>query len=135
MDRDANGPEDDSDQLEPEDTLDDRGPAEVLDEGYSPPERPWNASEHEDLGERLAEELPEYGAGDDSEGDGLGDSSDTDGELSDDQVGDARAGRLVDSDEGGEVDTDADSWAEDVGVDGAGASSEEAAVHVVGDED
>lgn len=133
MDRDANGPEDDSDQLEPGDTLDDRGSDDVLDEGYSPPERPWNASEHEDLDERLSEELPEYGAGD-SGGDGLGDSSDTDGELSDDQVGDVRAGRLVDSDGGGAVDTDADAWAEDVGVDGAGASSEEAAVHVVGDE-
>jgi hypothetical protein len=107
----------------------------VLDEGYSPPERPWNAAEHENLGERLSEELPEYGAGDDAGDDGLGDSSDTDGELRDDQVGDIRAGRLVGSDGGGAVDTDADSWAQDIGVDGAGSSAEEAAVHVVPDAD
>jgi len=49
----------------------------------------------------------------------------TAGEPRDDEVGDARAGRLVaDGDIDGELD------AQDVGVDGAGASAEEAAVHV-----
>ncbi|MCW0213230.1 MAG: DUF5709 domain-containing protein [Pseudonocardia sp.] len=134
MDRDANGPEDDSDQLQPEDTLDGRSTDDVLDEGYSPPERPWNADEHENLDERLSEELPDFGAEDDAAADGLGDTSDTDGELRDDQVGGERAGRLVASDEGGVRDTDSDAWAEDIGIDGAGASAEEAAVHVVDDE-
>ena len=69
------------------------------------------------------------------DGDGLGDSSDTDGELLDDEVGDARAGRLVDSDDGGNEDTDDELWARDEGIDGAAASAEEAAVHVVRDRD
>lgn len=127
-------------QLEPEDTLEDRGVADVLDEGYSPAERPWavddfgttarEEAEGEDLDHRLAREVPDIT----DEDEGLGDTSDTDGELRDDQVGDRRSGRLVAADEGGVTDDDADAWASDVGVDGAGASAEEAAVHVVDDE-
>ena len=113
-----------SDLLEPEDTLIDRGVQDVLDEGYSPAERPSDFStDHEALGARLSRELPETA---DETGDGLGDAADTDGELYDDQVGVARSGRLV---------ADADAYARDVGIDGAAASSEEAAVHVVADEE
>ena len=128
-------------QLDQGDTLDTRGVADPLDEGYSPVERPWavddfgttarEEAEGEDLDHRLAREVPDIG--DDDEG--LGDTSDTDGELRDDQVGDRRSGRLVASDEGGVTDDDPDAWASDIGIDGAGASAEEAAVHVVGDED
>ncbi len=128
-------------QLDQGDTLDDRGVADPLDEGYSPAERPWavddfgttarEEAEGEDLDHRLAREVPDIS----DEDDGLGDTSDTDGELRDDQVGDRRSGRLVASDEGGVSDTDDEAWASDIGVDGAGASAEEAAVHVVGDED
>jgi hypothetical protein len=50
--------------------------------------------------------------------------SGTDGELRDDEVGDLRAGRLV-ADREGDPELDA----LDVGVDGAAASAEEAAVH------
>ncbi len=123
-----------SDQLEPEDTLIDRGVADILDEGYSPPERPLaiddfgitpaEEREGESLDGRLARELPEPPL---PTGDGLGDTSDTDGELIDDEVGDHRAGRLVD---GG-----TDLYAADVGIDGGAASAEEAAVHLVPDED
>ena len=144
MSRDDNGPDVDSDQLGPEDTLDDRGVADVLDEGYSPPERPWAvddfgvtpSDEHtgEDLAHRLAREVPDDWGDDAEDGDWESDTSDTDGELRDDQVGDARAGRLVDYGDGGVTDDDADAWARDAGVDGAGASAEEAAVHVVDDE-
>jgi hypothetical protein len=85
----------------------------------------------ESLDGRLARELPDGdAAGDD---DGLGDASDTDGELLDDQVGSARAGRLVESDEGGLTDNDEELHATDVGVDGAAASAEEAAIHIVSD--
>ena len=146
MSADDNGPDVDSDQLEPEDTLLD-GVSDVLDEGYSPPDRPWAATdygitpeeehEHEDLDHRLARELPDdsYDSDDDTEdADWESDTADTDGELLDDEVGDRRSGRLVDAAEGGVSDTDADAWAEDVGIDGAGASAEEAAVHVVADE-
>jgi hypothetical protein len=120
-------------QLDELDTLDTGGPDDPLDEGLSPPERPWavddwgstprEEAEGEGLDRRLARELPDSRSEEDW--DNLGDVSDTDGELRDDEVGDARAGRLVaDGDVGGELD------AQDVGVDGAGASAEEAAVHL-----
>ena len=113
-----------SDLLGPEDTLIDRGVRDVLDEGYSPAERPSDFStEHEALESRLSRELPE-GVADDGNGDGLGDASDTDGELYDDEVGVVRSGRLTD---------DSELFARDVGIDGAAASSEEVAVHVVPD--
>src|SRR3954452_12279060 len=136
---DGTDPEEASGVLEPEDTLD--GPAgvrDVLDTGWSPAERPWAVDDWgtteaeeaagESLDGRLARELPEGAA---AEGDGLGDASDTDGELLDDEVGDERAGRLSDSEGGGLSDTDDELYAEDEGIDGAGASAEEAAVHVV----
>jgi hypothetical protein len=47
------------------------------------------------------------------------------------EVGDERAGRLVAEDEGVAEDTEKDLVADDVGIDGAGASAEEAAVHMV----
>ncbi len=136
---DGTDPEEASGLAEAEDTLEDpRGVRDVLDTGWSPPERPWavndwgtteaEESAGESLDGRLARELPD-GAVDD--GDGLGDASDTDGELLDDEVGDRRAGRLVDADDGGTTDTDAELYARDAGIDGAAASAEEAAVHVV----
>ena len=131
-----------SGQLGSEDTLDDRGVTDPLDEGVSPAERPWvgdgwgvtarEETGHEPLDGRLARELPD---GRPDVGDGLGDASDTDGELWDDEVGEARAGRLLSRDEGGTTDGDEELWASDIGVDGAGASAEEAAMHIVGDRD
>ena len=101
------------DQLQPADTLDDRGVEDVLDEGYSPPERdPASLRGGDSLEERLDAEEPEpdpYLEADHEPG-----------------AGDPRAGRLVAGDR--------DTFAEDVGIDGAGASAEEAAVHVI-DED
>ncbi|MEW2504202.1 DUF5709 domain-containing protein [Amycolatopsis sp. CA-161197] len=121
--------------LDPEDTLEDGDP---YDEGYSPPEKPlavreWGMTAAEELaGEswegRLARELPDL-AYDDS--DDLGDTTDTDGELLDDEVGDARAGRLVAQDAGFGPDTDEELYASDAGIDGGAASAEEAAVHIV----
>jgi Family of unknown function (DUF5709) len=129
-----------SGQLGVEDTLDDRGVIDPLDEGVSPAERPWigggwgvtarEETGHEPLDGRLARELPD---GADDDGDGLGDASDTDGELWDDEVGEARAGRLLARDEGGVGATDEELWASDIGIDGAGATAEEAAMHIVGD--
>lgn len=130
----------DSGLLEPEDSLDDRGVADALDEGYSPAERPWavddfgttaqEEADGESLDGRLARELPD---GATRAGDGLGDSSDTDGELLDDEVGTARSGRLVAPDQGGASDDDSELYATDVGIDGAAASAEEAAIHIVSD--
>jgi uncharacterized protein DUF5709 len=127
-----NNPEvgEDDGLLDPEDSLLDRDP---LDEGYSPPERPYAVNDwgttaaeeatDEPMDARLAREVPDTAPED---GDGLGDSTDTDGELLDDEVGDQRAGRLADDGE--------ELFTEDVGIDGGAASAEEAAVHLV-DED
>ena len=113
------------DQLQPGDTLDDRGIDDVLDEGYSPPERLSNLSrygEHEDLDQRLAEEEPEVWQRDEA------------GDYVDDgEVGDRRAGRLVDPNGGNGEDVDSDLVGAEVGIDGAGASAEEAAVHIIPD--
>ncbi|MFB7113531.1 DUF5709 domain-containing protein [Streptomyces sp. NPDC056190] len=127
--------------LDPEDTLVYDGVDDPLDRGWSPPERPW-AVEHtgvtaaerrqgETLDQRLAEELPEPPAW---EGDDMGDCEDTDGELLDNEVGDVRSGRLVAPDEGAHEDDESALVATDVGIDGAAASAEEAAMHVVDEE-
>jgi hypothetical protein len=140
---DGTDPEEASGVLEPEDTLEDsHGVRDVLDTGWSPPEKPWavddwgtteaEESAGESLDGRLARELPDSV---EDEGDGLGDSSDTDGELLDDEVGDVRAGRLVDAGGGEDPDTDDELYARDEGIDGAAASAEEAAVHIVRDRD
>ena len=67
-------------------------------------------------------------------GDGIGDCPDSDGEALDNEVGGARSGRLVAPDEGAHEDEESDLIATDVGIDGAAASAEEAAMHIV-DED
>ncbi|MFF5184303.1 DUF5709 domain-containing protein [Streptomyces sp. NPDC000345] len=138
---DASDIQEDTGLLDAEDTLVDDGVADPLDRGWSPPERPW-AVEHsgvtaaerrqgETLDQRLAEEMPDLAAPD---GDGLGDCDGTDGELLDNEVGAARSGRLVAPDEGTHEDEESALVATDVGIDGAAASAEEAAMHIV-DED
>jgi len=132
---------DDEDQPQGEgDSLSDaRGLDEPLDEGYSPPEK-WSVAEgygntplEEELGEsldqRLAQEEPEPDPYVEAE---RADEHPEEVEYLDDgEVGDARAGRLVAPDQGVHEDEDPEEWAEDVGIDGAGASAEEAAVHIV----
>ncbi len=141
---DGTDPEEASGLVQPLDSLDfSSGSVDVLDTGWSPAERPWavmdwGTTEREELaGEslagRLAREVPEQQQ---VEGDGLGDASDTDGELIDDEVGGRRAGRLVETlERWGDVEPEL--HALDVGIDSGAASAEEAAVHVVpeGDED
>lgn len=132
----------DAELLTPEESLDDDETDLDPDEGYSPPERPLElaefgttaveGSEHEDLSHRLARELPDVS--DDDLGDGIGDTSDTDGEPIDREVGDLRAGRLL-GDLLDPTDGASDFRAHDVGIAGAGASAEEAAIHVVPDEE
>ena len=56
-----------------------------------------------------------------------------DGVVDDGEVGDARAGRLVDPDAGGTGDSEKDMVGYDVGIDGAGAGAEEAAMHIIGE--
>ncbi|MER5493609.1 DUF5709 domain-containing protein [Streptomyces sp. LE64] len=134
--------QDDEGLLDAADTLVRDGVDDPLDRGYSPPDRP-HAVDRDDLtftdqlrGEtleqRLAEELPDVRV---PEGDGVGDTTDTDGEPRDAEVGRVRAGRLVAPDEGAHENPVGDLIASDVGIDGAAASAEEAAVHLVDPED
>jgi Family of unknown function (DUF5709) len=123
-------------QLDSAETLTDPR-VDILDEGWSPVEQPrgvdsWGVTPEEErtgqpLAGRLRRESPDETTDDD--GDGLGDARGTDGELYDDEVGRARSGRLV------LAEGDEDGFAEDIGIDGAGASAEEAAVHLVEDPD
>ncbi|OIJ95649.1 DUF5709 domain-containing protein [Streptomyces colonosanans] len=133
--------QDDAGLLDAEDTLVADGVSDPLDRGWSPPERPWaverqgvtaaEGNRGETLDQRLAEELPDITV---PAGDGIGDCPDSDGEPLDNEVGAARSGRLVAPDEGAHEDEESGLIASDVGVDGAAASAEEAAVHIV-DED
>lgn len=128
--------------LEPEESLDSEETGIDLDEGYSPPESPrelraWGltareARTHESLARRLARELPDVT--DQWDGDGIGDSADGDGEPIDRQVGDMRAGRLV-AVGVDPADPSSDYRAIDVGIDGGAASAEEAAIHIIVEED
>lgn len=122
------------DQLQPEDTLDDRGVKDVLDEGYSPPEREPDHLRHpeggESLDERLSGEEPE--AWDQVNSGTEGDLLDHDASR---EVGNQRTGRLKAPDEGTHEDVDSQMIAEDEGIDGAGASAEEAAMHTIDDEE
>ncbi|MDR6172977.1 hypothetical protein QE364_001678 [Nocardioides zeae] len=121
---------------------DDRGLVEPLDEGYSPPEK-WSAGQrfgNTPLEESLGESLEQRVAQEEPEPDPYAEAEreDAEGRLDDlvkeREVGDERSGRLVAPDEGVRTDTEKDLVAEDVGIDGAAAGAEEAAVHVV-DED
>jgi hypothetical protein len=122
-----------AEQLSVADSLLDTRIDDVLDEGYSPPDRepsvhvPTESEEArgESLDELLAAEVPEVWAQDE---DNLFDES---GE----EVGGQRAGRLVSVGSDGYSDTEKDLLAGDVGIDGAGASAEEAAMHVIDEYD
>jgi hypothetical protein len=145
----------DYEELDSSDTLDAPPGDDPLDRGVIPPER-WSAgmrfgttTEEEEEGESLDQLLdeeepdpdpyaddrdqqPEDIAGDDEAGD-----EDVDGLLLDDGP-DPRAGRLTE-DEVDDSETyspaDGDLTARDVGIDGGAATAEEAAVHVVEDDD
>ena len=133
-------PIDDEDQLQPGDTLDDGDLTDVLDRGYSPPDRapkgyddyPPEAERRqgESLDDKLAEEEPDVDPyADDGEDDDREDENALDEQLGLDEA-DQRTGRLVAPDAGQGQDVDKQEVAQDVGIDGAGASAEEAAMHV-----
>lgn len=140
--------------LDSSDTLDGAPGDDPLDRGVVTPDR-WSAGirygttaeeqqEGASLDRLLAEEEPDdtYDAGDAGEEDESGGfggdediaDEDIDGLLLDDGP-DPRAGRLVAEDEGAHPDAEADLVASDVGVDAGGATAEEAAVHVVDEDD
>lgn len=135
----------DDNQLQPEDTLIDRGVDDVLDEGFSPPERPYARTvlDHpgpETLDELLAEEEPDPVSRLNNVLDELEQERSDDAERETefpnrDEVGRRRSGRLVAPDAGFGPDDDSEMFASDVGIDGGAASAEEAAMHIIDDED
>ena len=133
----------DDNQLQPEDTLIDRGIDDMLDEGYSPPERPYGRGAFgpsESMDQMLAEEELDPASQinvllDEAEQQ-RSDESERETEFPQRrEVGRARAGRLVAPDLGFGEDTEAELVAEDVGISGGAASAEEAAVHIIEDEE
>jgi hypothetical protein len=146
---------DDYQVLDTGDTLSGAPGDDPLDRGVVPPER-WSAGvrfgttgteqrDGESLDQLLAEEEPDIAFDDDDERleDIAGDPAawdedagdeDVDGLLLDDGP-DPRAGRLVAEDEGAHPADEQDLVASDVGIDGGGATAEEAAMHVVEEDD
>ena len=128
---------DDENQLQAEDTLEGDDLEDVL--GTTA----YEESIDETIDERILQEVPDpnsaYGAPDNESGLDTprlgGDDPDSiaaeDDWLGDNEVGDERAGRLVADDEGAHGDDEKQAWANDIGIDGAGASAEEAAMHIV----
>ncbi|UXA05968.1 hypothetical protein KXD96_24315 [Mycobacterium sp. SMC-2] len=133
----------DDNQLQQEDTLIDRGVDDILDEGYSPPERlygPGAFGPSESIEDILAEEEPDPAARinvvlDEAE-QRSSDASEREAEFPQRrEVGTARAGRLIAPDMGFGEDEDEELFATDVGISGGAASAEEAAVHIIDEED
>jgi Family of unknown function (DUF5709) len=124
-----------------------------LDRGVAPPER-WSAgirygvtAEEQEEGESLDQLLDEEEPDDaldftddepedveDVESDEDAGDEDVDGLLLDDGP-DPRSGRLVAEDEGAHPVDETDLVARDAGIDGGGATAEEAAMHVVEEDD
>ena len=131
-------PAEDDGVLEPSDSLDgDDLTADVLDtgidagEGYRGANRFGTTAEEERQGESLdqllAEEEPEPTADDEW--------TDEDNPRDDDHTSDPRSGRLVAPDEGAHGDEESDAVASDVGINGGAAGAEEAAVHLIEEDD
>src|SRR6266536_3925253 len=142
-------PEDDG-TLDAADTLEGDPGDDPLDRGIVPPDR-WSAGERygttlaeeragESLDQLLAEEEPDADpfAEDDRQADRAADverAGHDSGRPLPGDTADPRAGRLVAEDEGAHPDEEPDLVARDVGIDAGAASAEEAAVHVVDEDD
>ena len=124
--------------LDASDTLDGDPGDDPLDAGIIPPDR-WSAGEGfgttlaeertgESLDQLLAEEEPEP----DPYAEAEAEDEDEDEDRTDDEP-DPRSGRLVAEDEGAHPDEEPGLLARDVGIDGGAAGAEEAAVHVLAD--
>lgn len=115
----------------------------MVETSYSPPDHePTNTRfgttlaeerEGETLDQRIAQEEPDPAARyeDQRDVDEVDEDELDPEELRYTEVGGARAGRLVDPDEGAHEDAEKDLIGSDVGIDGGAASAEEAAVHVI----
>jgi Family of unknown function (DUF5709) len=132
--------------LDANDTLDGNPGDDPLDRGVVTPDR-WSAGlryalkgeeESESLDELLAEEEPDEDADSDEESWDENATGQDITRLTRDDVPDVRSGRLVATDQNVADDDDVaddedELVARDTGIDGGGASAEEAAVHVIDD--
>lgn len=121
------------DQLQSGDSLIDRGVDDVLDEGYIAPDR-WSPAQSfgntsaemrqgETLEQRIKQEAPEPVQSEQPHWNAAGESR---------EVGKVRAGRLMDVRAAGGADA---TLGIDVGYSGGAASAEEAAMHVIYEDD
>lgn len=117
-------------QLQPGETLVDRGVADVLDEGYIAPDgwspaqgfgnTPEEMRQGETLEQRIRQEIPEP----------VPDVENWNPNNEKREVGAERAGRLMHVQGSGREDT----LGVDVGISGGAASAEEAAMHIISDD-
>lgn len=107
-------------------------PDEELSEDFEDPLEVSPAADGERLDTRRNHRRPNFSTEDRDED---YDEREDDSFVDDYEVGQTRARRLVDDNEGFGPDTTKDLVGTDVGISGAGASAEEAAVHVVSDDD
>lgn len=124
-------------QLSQADSLIDRGVADPLDEGFVAPDH-WSAAQRfgntraemaqgETIEQRVKQEEPEPSSDPVPDWNPQGERR---------QVGSTRAGRLVAAGGGRDgTDTEPQAIASDVGISGGAASAEEAAMHVIDEED
>jgi Family of unknown function (DUF5709) len=126
--------------LDASDTLDDDRVSDPLDTGVAAPDRwaganrfgttPAEERAGESLEQRLAQEERD-----------IDPYAELDGDRDEDELTrhgyqqEARAGRLVADDQGVGGDEEPDAVAHDAGIDGGGASAEEAAIHVIDEPD
>lgn len=123
-------------QLSQADSLIDRGVADPLDEGFVAPDH-WSAAQRfgntpaemaqgETIDQRVTQEEPEPSSDPEPDWNPNGERR---------QVGSTRAGRLVAPGDAMSADTESQAVASDVGISGGAASAEEAAMHIINEED
>jgi hypothetical protein len=138
--------------LDSTDTLDGAPGDDPLDRGVATPER-WSAAMRfgstgaeqaagESADQLIAEEEPDLGTGDDERADNGWDENATDQDIDRLRQGDGpdpRTGRLTLDDDGdydaADYSSDDDLVARDTGIDGGGATAEEAAMHEIANDD
>jgi hypothetical protein len=129
--------DDDAEYLDPLETLTGEDADEPLDTSYSPPDYQPAATRYgtteleqlqgESLDQRIAQEEPDI--------DPYSESAESSEDVTERGSADPRAGRLVQPDEGAHSDLESEAIARDAGTAGYAASAEEAAVHIVDDEE
>jgi hypothetical protein len=126
---DDHGGEDSFEQVIEGDPFYDPTSDQVLDQGFNPPDRPTKLNVPTPAEDAAGLSLDELLAAEEPDVDVLAERDDQQ-EVEALEVGDQRAGRLVDTGDDGFTDTEKAMIAEDDGIAGGSASAEEAAMHI-----